>query len=336
MSKLLHIINGDAFGDKLRASGIDGDILVWRESLYEGPICMQMSDSVLLPIRAAYMNRRHGIPEMLFSTAAREQEEALDNLSTNVREVVLWFEHDLYDQLMLNYLLSRMYAMPSRAFQLFLLNIGEFPGIDLFYGLGQLTVDQIRSLHHKWEPVQEDQLRLAYKVWTAYSASEPLPLASLIEEDLSLFPFLKKALQANYDRYPSKLNGLNAIQQLILTLLAEAEVSILQLFHQISKSISGYGLGDLQFWSIIEDLRQCEFPLVQLIGGGHLPRYGDPLPPGFENWRVGLTEWGILVLGCERDHLFLNGIDDWIGGVHLLGKEGIWRQNTATTGFLRM
>lgn len=44
MPKNLHIVNGDVFEDKLCASSIDGEIAVWRESLYEGPIGMQMSD----------------------------------------------------------------------------------------------------------------------------------------------------------------------------------------------------------------------------------------------------------------------------------------------------
>ncbi len=45
---------------------------------------------------------------------------------------------------------------------------------------------------------------------------------------------------------------------------------------------------------------------------------------------------GKLVHTGEQDHLYLNGMDDWIGGVHLLGKKGVWRRNAATTGFLKM
>jgi hypothetical protein len=216
MPKILHIVNGDAFGDKLRASGIVGEVLVWRESLYEGPIGMQMSDSVLLSIRASYMRRQHGIPEEMFKSITLHQEKALDKLSVDVEEVVLWFEHDLYYQLMLCYLLSRLFALPSRAFRLSLLTINQFPGVELFYGLGQLTVDQISHLQHKWLPVNEDQLHLSYKVWTAYSASEPQPMADLMEEDLSELPFLKNALQTNLERYPSMQNGLNTNELLPL------------------------------------------------------------------------------------------------------------------------
>ncbi|NOU90334.1 DUF1835 domain-containing protein [Paenibacillus sp. LMG 31460] len=336
MPNKLHIVNGDAFGDKLRASGIDGDILVWRESLYEGPIGMQMSDSVLLSMRAAYMNRLHGIPEEIFKSITLQQEEVLDSVAVEVDEIVLWFEHDLYDQLMLCYLLSRLFALPNRPFKLSLLSINHYPGVEFFHGLGQLNVDQITLLHDKWLPVNEEQLLLACKVWTAYAASEPLLMTTLLEEDLSALPFLKKALQANSERYPSMRNGLNTIQQLILDLIGDGELSVLSLFQKVSKTASHYGLGDLQFWATVDSIRKCEIPLVRLAGGDKLPSYSEALPLQFEKWRLFRTDMGKLVHTCELDHQYLNGIDDWIGGVHLLGKKDIWRRNGISTGFVKM
>jgi len=336
MPNKLHIVNGDAFGDKLRASGIDGDILVWRESLYEGPIGMQMSDSILLSIRAAYMDRHHGIPPVMFKSTTLQQEKALNKRAEDVDEIVLWFEHDLYDQLMLCYLLSRLFTLPNRSFKLSLLSINQFPDVEFFHGLGQLNVDQITQLHYKWLLVNEDQLLLACKVWTAYSASEPHLMAALLEEDLSALPFLKKALEANSERFPSMQNGLNTIQQLILELIGDGEVPVLSLFQKVNKTASHYGLGDLQFWAIVDSIRKCEVPLVRLIGGDKLPRYGEPLPPQFEKWRLQKTEMGKLVHAGDQDHLYLNGMNDWIGGVHLLGKKGLWRRNAATTGFFKM
>ncbi|MDQ0872081.1 hypothetical protein QFZ77_000740 [Paenibacillus sp. V4I3] len=336
MPKKLHIVNGNAFGDKLRASGIDGDILVWRESLCEGPIGIQMSDSVLLSMRAAYMNNRHGIPKEMFKSTTLQQEKALDKPAEDVDEIVLWFEHDLYDQLMLCYLLTRLFALPSPSFKLSLLSINQFPGVEFFHGLGQLNVNQITQLHDKWLPVSEDQLLLACKVWMAYSASEPLFMATLLEEDLSALPFLQKALEANFERYPSMQNGLNTIQQLILEFIGDGEVLVLSLFKKVSQTASQYGLGDLQFWTIVDSIRKCEAPLVHLTGGDKLPSYSEALPPQFEKWRLHRTDMGKLVHTCELDHLYLNGIDDWIGGVHLLGKKDIWRRNSISTGFVKM
>ncbi|WNR44743.1 DUF1835 domain-containing protein [Paenibacillus roseipurpureus] len=329
----LHIVNGDSFGNKLRASGIDGEILVWRESLYEGPIGMHMSDSVLLSLRASYMNHCYGIPENLFTSGTLHQEALLNKASSSADELVLWFEHDLYDQLMLCYLLSRLMDRP---YQTSLVSMDHFPGVWPFYGLGQLTIDQIRTLHGTWIPILEDQLHLARKVWSAYSAPEPLPMASILEEDLSVLPYLKKALTAHTARYPSVQNGLSAIQELILSLLRDGELSLLSLFSQVSAEASGYGLGDLQFWHILDQMWHCDYPLLRIAGATELPKYGEALPPQFDQVCAGLTEVGRLAATGKADHISLNGIDDWIGGVRMLGKKDIWRRISGSIGFSKL
>jgi hypothetical protein len=49
---------------------------------------------------------------------------------------------------------------------------------------------------------------------------------------------------------------------------------------------------------------------------------GTPTGPATE---VGLTGDGARVLAGEADHVTLNGIDRWIGGVHLTGRDVRWR-----------
>ena len=83
-------------------------------------------------------------------------------------------------------------------------------------------------------------------------------MAALLEEDLSAIPFLKKALPAHTARFPSIQNGLSAIQQQILELIRDDEVSILSLFQNVSDQASHYGLGDLQFWGILDGLCTAE------------------------------------------------------------------------------
>ncbi|MCY9661995.1 DUF1835 domain-containing protein [Paenibacillus chondroitinus] len=317
----LHIVNGDAFGDKLRKSSIDGEILVWRESLYEGPIGMRMSDSLLLPIRASYMFQKHGIPEDLFTSTTLHQEKQLDMVSDEASEVVLWFDQDLFDQLMLCYLLTRLSSLDGGLIRLSLIQYD------------QKIEHQIPQLYSELSPITEGQLNLAAKVWSAYSASEPLSLAVLMGEDLSELPFLKRALEANLGRYPSMQNGLSSLEQLILEEIDRTDVSLYSLFQHVSEKASDFGLGDMQFWGMLEQLRLCEHPLVSLTGGDRLPQYGEPLPVQFENWRVSLTDAGKLVLTGKEDHIALNGIDDWIGGVHLQGKQLIWRLDPANSGF---
>jgi hypothetical protein len=54
---------------------------------------------------------------------------------------------------------------------------------------------------------------------------------------------------------------------------------------------------------------------------------GDPVDRGT---RLRLTDAGALVLAGRADHITLNGIDRWIGGVHLHGRHPRWRWDDGT------
>ncbi len=38
-----------------------------------------------------------------------------------------------------------------------------------------------------------------------------------------------------------------------------------------------------------------------------------------------ITDHGRAVLAGEQDFVIINGIDKWLGGIHLRGKESAWR-----------
>ena len=45
----------------------------------------------------------------------------------------------------------------------------------------------------------------------------------------------------------------------------------------------------------------------------------------FNGSKIGITDTGRRVLAGKADHVTLNGINRWIGGVHLLGNRVRWR-----------
>ena len=75
----------------------------------------------------------------------REQHAAIENFSDH-EEVVLWFEHDLFCQVHLIYLLDWFAQRDLGNTRLSLISIDEFPGVKMFHGLGQLNEAQLTSL----------------------------------------------------------------------------------------------------------------------------------------------------------------------------------------------
>src|SRR5688572_5309452 len=106
---MLHITNGDHAAAVLRAAGMEGEILPWRDVLHEGPVRAALSLEDLSAERAAFIAEAGWAP----FTEVKEQFAARDaqfRRAGEHDEVVLWFEHDLYDQLQLIQVLSELEA----------------------------------------------------------------------------------------------------------------------------------------------------------------------------------------------------------------------------------
>jgi hypothetical protein len=66
-----------------------------------------------------------------------------------------------------------------------------------------------------------------------------------------------------------------------------------------------------------------------------LLRLDPPGRPAQRTTEVRLTDTGARVLAGEADRVALNGIDRWIGGVHLQGHDVPWRWDDAVEALVR-
>ena len=85
-------------------------------------------------------------------------------------------------------------------------------------------------------------------------------------------------------------------------------------------------MGDLVFWSVLRRLADGPHPLVIIAGEGEGP---------ISEREVALSESGARVRSERADAIAKNGIDLWRGGVHLRGREGIWRWDAETRALSR-
>jgi len=322
---ILHIVNGDSMVNKLTALTLGENILVWREALYEGPLPQDLASKETQLLRAAYFAEAMGLPEDQFLIHSEEQYKALAEHGS-YDQIILWFEHDLFDQTMLIYLLSWFAKFKAPQTKLQLLCIGEYPGIPHFLGLAQLTIEQLATLSGQWHEVSAAELHLASKAWKVYASSNPLDLQQfLTEEDLSPLPFLQSALLCHLRRFPSVSNGLGLIEQRALQLISEGLTKLVPLFQHISVSERNYGFGDMQFWRYLERLAGGKHPLIRWTGPGSLPRMNGKVSKKGQEWKIEITDNGKAVLQNKADFVELNGIHRWLGGVLLTEGAKIWR-----------
>ncbi len=324
---MLCFTNGDYAADGLRNAGLSGEIGSWKDMLHEGPVPSHLSLDELREVRARFISERGwgGFDEVMEDFERRDA--ALAEFEDH-KEVVLFFEHDLYDQLQLIQLLdwfARRESVPTR---LTLVQADEY--------LGNLSTDRLKALFEERHEVSSQELELGRAAWEAFRALEPIRISALLHQDTSALPFLGDALLRHLQEFPSVKNGLSRSEAQALEEIQAGRRPLREVYvasHQERED--PVFLGDSVFAWYLERLSDVCEPLVLFEGGGGLraPRTPDD-EPGFWESRAEITDSGSAVLKGRKDHIERNGIDHWLGGVHLDGGEARWRWDE-TTGRIR-
>jgi len=317
-TRTLHVVNGDATAERLQESGVAGRITVSADVLYEGPAPLGLSPERWRRVRAQF----------LAESGYDGYEQALARLSgwdraieayRSYDEVVLWFEHDLFDQLLLIRLLAWFQAQEMGLTGVSLISIGEHPEIPRFVSLGQLLPRQLAVLPDERRRVTEEQLLLGRDAWRAFCSPEPAVLVSFLARDTSALPFLDGALRRHLEEFPSVWNGLPRTEHQALSLAAAGPIPFANLFRAVQEMEERAFMTDLSFGQRIRLLA---------IGPRALLRLDPPATRFLQHQRVSITPAGLEALDGREDWVRLRGFDRWLGGVHLHGREAAWRWDT--------
>jgi len=254
-------------------------------------------------------------------------DEAIAAATTNTDEIVFWFEHDLFDQLLLIRaldLVGRTSAGLARRATISLICIDRFPGVERFYGLGQLNAAQLATLTDARSPVTPDQYALAEHAWAAFRSADPRELVQVAHLSTQAgrardaLPFLGDALTRFLAEYPSVAHGLSRTEELALAALREGPATAGALFHATQAQEARPFMGDWSFYAILRRLASARTPLLSIRD---LTAAVDLLP-----LTVTITGAGLDVIEGRKDGVTVNGIDRWLGGVHLIGRDrSPWR-----------
>src|SRR6185369_11662679 len=132
--------------------------------------------------------------------------------------LILWFEHDLFDQLALMQLLTWVRDRLPRTKPVTLVCIGSFPGHPEFKGLGELTPDELASLLEARQRLSEPQYALAEHAWRAFREATPEGLENILHGDTSVLPYLAAAVTRFLQEYPGTADGLSRTERRLLEL----------------------------------------------------------------------------------------------------------------------
>lgn len=301
----LHIRCGTDIKHALELIGFSGEYLEFSDPFSQGPV-QDLPIESLIRMRYEFAAAAY---EMTLNDVMARARQSYDGLFQveRWRRLVLWFEHDSFDQLILAFLLSWFYRTRPNV-ELEMICIDGVPGVDDFIGIGQLSPELIRYLWlNERKPVTGAQLELGEQVWRALCADSPDTLAGIAAQGTPAIPVMAAALNRHLAELPDSATGLGLTQTLILELLSgEASIAAGPMFGRYMRELEPLPwLGDLMFWAFLRQLEDAKEPLVSI------ERTGDRWP----EFQVQITDTGRDVLAGRKDYRTLMKQDRWVGGV---------------------
>jgi hypothetical protein len=318
MPEALHISNGDA--TDVPGTGLARRVVYWRDILHEGPV-PEAAQAELRQIRVGYLTGYEGADHAGAMRRFTERDQALE--ANRDGEYVLWFEADLYDQLQIIEILARLADLGVPAGRITLICIGEHPGIARFGGLGELTAGQLRELPHTnaCARLTPAALELATRAWAAFRAPTPEGLGAIAAARLGELRFLGEAFDRLSREYPATRDGLSLTERRVLAAVADGVPDAWRAVGRAMARETRPFMGDTTYLGRMDRMAKGPHPLLGLDPPGR---------PVERTTGVRLTDTGARVLAGQADQITLNGINRWIGGVHLHGHHVPWRWDVGT------
>ena len=217
---MLHITNGDCAVAVL-ARAVSGTFLPWQDVLHEGPVRAGLSLEELSHSRAQFIADAFGVS----FGEAKGKFEARDALFRRAREhdeIVLWFEHDLYDQLQLIQVLDALGDRPGPPVSL--VCEAEY--------LGTMTPERAAELFSLRNPVARRHVAEASHAWAAFRSPDPRGIGKVRAQAL---PFLEAALRRHLQEFPWTIDGLSLLERRVLEALQSGPMSFAELFRAIEE-----------------------------------------------------------------------------------------------------
>jgi hypothetical protein len=255
--EILHILNGDTTLQSFQQTGLEGDTLVWREVLSEGPLEENIRSASFWKARSEWICG--GFNE----TPEKYQESVLNSLarlSDPCDEIYLWFEFDLHCQAnllgVMNYLKQNTdLSLPA----IYLICPSEFPGVANFKGMGELNGEQLEYLYDNIRvQLNEIDFIVAAEAWPFLIHKDAGALQQYLDTNTiwGNLKCLPPALKAHLKRLQINEHGLNYIEQKLLHIYRAGAKDQREIYAQFWETEKIYGMGDMEINIYLNRLRE--------------------------------------------------------------------------------
>ena len=245
-----HLLNGDCLADQLKQTTLEGELIICREALMDGP-AQTGSLEDFWTNRSAYIQKTyHDSAEKYYSRVVTEFSK-IQALPSDT-EVCLWFEHDLFCQVNMWFVMTLLPTDPEIKVYRVAPVITDIK--DTWKGFGISDSAMLQQAFAERQLLSADDLKLGKDLWKAYSVSDFNTLKTLSVTPSKVFNYLPEVCQAHIDRFTDG-NQLNRPELVVKEMIAQTSGNFAELFSAFSAREGIYGFGDLQVKAMYDRLK---------------------------------------------------------------------------------
>lgn len=254
-SSILHITNGDSTTNYLKSLKFEGEFITWREMLCEGKTSIDVGSESFWKTRFEFLKSSYKVTKKTFIDFTLKEYRNLCQKSEQ-KEIVLWFEYDLFCQINMIAIISWLKRY-RKGEKITLVCSGDVEGSAVKLGLAELNKKQILEHFKNRIELSQDDIEYADYVWQLYCSDSPLRLETVNQfNPANPFYYLDDALQTHLQRFPSIENGLNNVENYILKIADQTTPkSKHDLVSDLIKNQEILGFGDLQYSQKLDKIR---------------------------------------------------------------------------------
>jgi hypothetical protein len=237
-----HVLNGDALAEKFPVAG---EVVVCREALINGPV--HSRGEQFWKDRARYLAGAFTAEEITYFADVKTEFEKLPVLKAD--EINLWFEHDLFCQVNMWFVLHFLHQNKIDTPLFRVMPPSGMP--DVWSGFGRMTAPDLRNCYQNRIEMSADDVQTGIALWKAFSENNFDALKRLSKNSSPSYPYLKEVCEAHIQRFPAhEGRPQNRLRQIKSSGLADFH----DIFKEFSKAEGIYGFGDLQVKEILTSL----------------------------------------------------------------------------------
>jgi hypothetical protein len=196
---IFHILNGDALAEKFPKEAIEGELIVFRECLVEGPLDGR-TPAEFWQTRARFISQTYGDTPAGYGAKVGTEVEKIRRIPGGA-EVNLWFEHDLFCQVNTWFVLALLEAREDSLLVNRVMPQAD-TGADVWHGFGPADGERLVPAYWNRVPLTRQDLALGKDLWEAYRRHDLEGLEALAGRETNSFPYLREVVQAHRERYP--------------------------------------------------------------------------------------------------------------------------------------